>query len=245
MKRRFFLLAMAPLLLWTTALVAKEAPAAAPLAENPAAVANPGIHHADRFEEKAKIIAEGNIDLVLMGDSITHFWDSTGKAQQERFFGKYRRVNIGLGWNGTQHLLWELDHIKADSIAPKAIMLMIGTNNIGWLNQTPEQAIGGIEAVVAKTRALWPHAKILLLGVFPRGAQPNDRFRPMIDQINASIEKLADGKSVVYLNINDKFLTPEKVLPAEIMPDRLHPNDKGYEIWGQAVSPILDSWLAE
>lgn len=212
-------------------------------AENPAATANSGIHHSDRFKEKAKIVAEGNIDFVMVGDSITHFWDGTGKAQQEKYFGKYRRVNLGLGWNGTQHVLWELENIKTEAISPKAVMLMIGTNNIGWLKQTPQQAIGGIQAVLNKLRESWPNAKILLLGVFPRGAEPTDRYRAMIDEINAAIEKMADGETIVYLNINDRFLTPEKVLPAEIMPDRLHPNAKGYEIWGEAVSPILEGWL--
>ena len=96
-----------------------------------AVIPDPDINHRDRFEEKAQCVSEGNIDLVFLGDSITHHWDNAGKEVQKKYFGDIRLVNLGMGWNRTQHVLWELEAIDAEKISPKAVMVMIGTNNLG------------------------------------------------------------------------------------------------------------------
>ncbi len=203
------------------------------------------IHHADRFEEKAKIIEKGRIDLLFLGDSITHFWDEAGYSVQEKYFDDIRRVNLGLGWNCTQHVLWELDNIQADKISPKAVMLMIGTNNIGNKNNTPEETAFGNAAVIQKIQELWPNAKILVLGIFPRGNLKDNPFREIIRETNDKIEKLADRQNVFFLDIGERFLNEDGTLPKNIAPDFLHLTPDGYEIWGKSVAPLLRSWIAE
>ncbi|MBQ3349578.1 MAG: GDSL family lipase [Thermoguttaceae bacterium] len=200
-------------------------------------------HHNARFKEKAAIVAAGGVDLVLLGDSITHRLDSTGKTVQDKHLGEYKRVNLGFGGIGTHHLLWVLDNIDADAIHPKAVMLLIGTNNIGWLKQTPEMTIGGVEAIVAKVRTLWPDAKLLVMGVFPRSELPTDPSREKVRTVNAAISKLADGKNVVFMDIGDKFLNQDGVETRDILSDFVHPTVKGYEIWLGSVAPTLKDWL--
>lgn len=203
------------------------------------------VHHVDRFEEKAKIIENGRIDLVFLGDSITHFWDVAGLAIQEKYFGDLRRVNLGLGWNCSQHVLWELENIQADKISPKAVMLMIGTNNIGNKKNTPEETAFGNAAVIRKVHALWPNAKILVLGIFPRGNLKDDPLRAIIQETNQKIEKLADRQNVFFLDIGERFLNEDGTLPKNIAYDFLHLTPDGYEIWGKSVAPLLRSWVAE
>lgn len=211
----------------------------------PTTVAAADIHHADRFEEKAKIVAEGRIDLVFLGDSITHFWDVAGKDVQEKYFGDLRHVNLGLGWNCTEHVLWELENIDSAKIAPRAVMLMIGTNNLGNKKNSPEEVAAGNAAIVKKVCELWPDAKLLLLGVFPRGNQPNDHYRALIAETNQKLAQLADGQNVFFLDIGERFLDDDGILHKTISPDFLHLTADGYEIWGKAVSPILHGWVLE
>ena len=200
-------------------------------------------HHNARFKEKAAIVAAGGVDLVLLGDSITHRLDSTGKTVQDKYLGEYKRVNLGFGGIGTHHLLWVLDNIDADAVHPKAVMLLIGTNNIGWLKQTPEMTIGGVEAVVAKVRTLWPDAKLLVMGVFPRSELPTDPSREKVRTVNAAISKLADGEHVFFMDIGDKFLNQDGVETRDILSDFVHPTIQGYEIWLGSVAPTLKEWL--
>lgn len=244
MKRRSFLQLLPALLLtfsgsWS---FAQEAAETVPFA---ATVPAADIHHSDRFEEKAGIIQQGGIDVVFLGDSITHFWDVAGKDVQQKYFGDMRLVNLGLGWNCTQHVLWELENIEADKISPKAVMMMIGTNNIGNKGSSPEEVIAGNAAILEKVRTLWPDAKILLLGVFPRGERPDNRFRAIISETNAGLAQLADREHVFFLDIGKKFLDDDGFMHADIAPDRLHLTPDGYEIWGKSVEPILRSWIVE
>lgn len=202
------------------------------------------IHHADRFAEKSGIVQNGEIDLVFLGDSITHGWDTTGKSVQEKHFGDLKLVNLGLGWNCTEHVLWELENIPADKIAPRAVMIMIGTNNIGNKQNTAEEVIAGNAAILKKVQALWPDAKILLLGVFPRGEQPTNPFRAIISDTNSGLAKLADNAHVFFLDLGPKFLDENGVLHAETAPDRLHLTPAGYEIWANSVEATLRGWIA-
>src|SRR5205823_1272972 len=125
------------------------------------------------------------------------------------------------------------------------VMLMIGTNNLGNKpSASPADTIEGIKAVVATLREKLPDSKILLLGVFPRGNKADNPFRAQIKEVNDAISKLDDGgQHVKYLDIGEKFLAPDGELTKEVMPDYLHPNAKGYEIWADAVGPTLEEML--
>lgn len=177
-------------------------------------------------------VAEGPIDLLFMGDSITDSWRSTGKDVFEKYYGQYKTGNFGIGGDTIQGVLYRLRDGEGTGFNPKAIMLMIGTNNGGALSSA--EIAEGVGAIVLDMRTRWPAAKILLLAIFPR-ANPGETIRNTVLGANPIISKLHDGKNVFYMDIGQKFLAPDGTLPADIMPDKLHPNAKGYEIWAEAV----------
>jgi len=191
------------------------------------------------FVETAK---KGNIDLLLHGDSITDWWvqGEENKAMFDKYFGNIKTANFAIAGDTTQGVLWGLKNGEGQGFQPKAIMLMIGTNNTGP-NTAPEIA-EGIGAVVLEMRRDFPNAKILLLAIFPRG-NPGDSVRDKIAQINRTIAKLDDQKHVFYLDIGAKFLDEKGVfLPDAFRTDNLHPQAKGYDIWGAAVQAKLAQW---
>lgn len=188
------------------------------------------------FVETAK---KGNIDLLLHGDSITDWWQmgDENKAMYEKYFGNIRTANFAVAGDTTQGVLWGLHNGEGQGFQPKAIMLMIGTNNSG-ANTAPEIA-EGIGAVVLEMRHDFPDAKILLLAIFPRGV-PGDPLRDKIADVNKIIQKLDDQKHVFYMDIGPKFLDEKGAfLPDAFRADNLHPLAKGYDIWGQAVKEKL------
>ena len=200
--------------------------------------------HEGFLKDKEEALAKGNVDLLFVGDSITDGWrrGEQYKLFQERW-GKLNPLNLGIGGDRTEHVLWRLDNGEVDGLKPKVTVLMIGTNNLGT-KQSPEDTIAGVKAVVAKLREKMPETKILLLAIFPRGNKADDPYRAQIKQVNDAIAKLDDGGAhVKYLDIGPKFLAPDGELTKEIMPDYLHPNAKGYEIWADAVEPSLDEML--
>jgi len=187
-------------------------------------------------------IKKGNVDLLFIGDSITHGWDGQMELWN-KYYGKRNAVNLGIGGDGTQHVLWRLDHGNIDGISPKLAVLMIGTNNAG--SNQPEQNAAGVKAIVDKLRAKLPQTKVLILAIFPRGTDNNDGLRKVNTKVNEIISKLADNQNVFYLDIGPKFLTPDGVLSKDIMPDLLHPNTKGYVIWAEAIEPTVAKLMGE
>ena len=179
-------------------------------------------------------------DILFIGDSITQGWEGSGQATWEKFYGNRKALNLGISGDRTEHVIWRLDHGNLrNQKKAKAAVIMIGTNNTGHSNQDPSEVKDGIERIISTVRARCPEAKILLLGVFPRGVNPDDSKRKNNDVINDMISKFHNGKRIHYLDISDKFLTAEGVLTKEIMPDALHPKQKGYEIWAEAIEPML------
>ena len=185
----------------------------------------------------------GPIGVLFLGDSITDFWPKARDVWQQHY-GADDPANFGISGDRTQHVLWRIDHGELDGIHPKVVVLMIGTNNIG---DTAAHIAKGDEKIVAEIHQKLPDAKLLLLGIFPRGANPADHnvaaMREKIKQVNADLAKLDDGKQTRYLDIGDKFLAPDGTLPKDVMPDALHPNVKGYTIWADAMQPLLDEML--
>jgi lysophospholipase L1-like esterase len=200
-----------------------------------------GARH-DGFVEQAK---KGDIDLLLDGDSITDWWTQgeAKKAVFDKYFGGYKTANFAIAGDTTQGLLWGLKNGEGQGFQPKAIMLMIGTNNTGGTDNagttTAAEIAEGIGAVVQEMRTDFPQAKILLLAVFPRGV-PGDSVRTKITEMNRIIAKLDDQRNVFYLDIGPKFLDERGVfLPDAFQSDNLHPAPKGYDIWGAAVKDKL------
>jgi len=214
-------------------------------ATNPVPRDSNWIKRHDRFVQEAQ---EGGINIVFLGDSITDYWRSRGSNVWSRYYAPRRAADFGISADRTQHVLWRLDHGELDGIHPKVVVLMIGTNNTGKesdhktpRNTVPEVA-EGVQAVVNDIRARLPDSKILLLAIFPRGTL-DDPQRAQVALINTLIAKLDDGKMVKFLDIGPSFLEFDGTLPKSIMPDLLHPNAQGYQIWADAMDPALDEML--
>jgi lysophospholipase L1-like esterase len=195
-----------------------------------------------RHEGFVEIAKRGNIDLLLLGDSITDWWVQGDENRQmfEKYFGGIRTANFAIAGDTTQGVLWGLRNGEGQGFQPKAVMLMIGTNNGG--NTAPEVA-EGIGAVVLEVRRNFPDAKVLLLGIFPRSV-PGDPVRDKIVEVNRIISRLDDQRHVFYMDIGANFLDEKGFfLENSFRPDNLHPQARGYDIWGQAVQAKLAELL--
>jgi lysophospholipase L1-like esterase len=195
-----------------------------------------------RHEGFVKQAKAGGIDLLFMGDSITDNWRGKGKNVWAKFYGSRHAANFGIGGDRTQHVIWRIENGELDGIDPKVIVLMIGTNNSN--SDSPDQISEGVEKIVADMREKCPKSKILLLAIFPRNKpDANPKQMDTINKINARIAKLDDGKMVTFLDIGKAFLGDDGKVHADIMPDYLHPNEQGYQLWANAMEPTLDKML--
>jgi len=198
------------------------------------------VRNTQRHDGFVEIAKKGDFDILFEGDSITDWWQQSGVEAQKKHFGDIKIANFAVAGDTTQGLLWGLQNGEGQG-KPKAIMLMIGTNNNTQGNTAAEIA-EGVGAVVLELRKDFPNAKILLLAIFPRGSGPNDNARLKNEDANKIIAKLHDGKNVFYKNINDKFLDAQGQLVG-FQRDMVHPDAQGYDIWGTAVADMLKSWI--
>ena len=214
-------------------------------ATNPVPLGAGWVRRHEGFVAQAK---QGGIDILFMGDSITDFWRNRGSNVWNQYYAPQHPANFGISGDRTEHVLWRMDNGELDGIKPKVVVLMIGTNNTGKerngnLRNTIPQVIEGVQAVVADIRMRLPDSKILLLAIFPRGNKIDDFQRGEVAVINTVLAKLDDGKMVKFLDIGANFLEADGTLPRSIMPDFLHPNEHGYQIWADAMNPTLDVML--
>lgn len=245
--------AFAGLLILATTVLAQAQPAAAPATratapQQPDVAAikydkagKPNGKFLQLHEEFLERARQGNVDLLFLGDSITAGWNGQ-KGTWETYFGKYNAANFGIGGDRTQHVLWRIENGELEGIKPKVVVLMIGTNNLSA--DKPDRIADGIEKIVATIREKLPESKVLLLGIFPRGAQPDDPNRARIKTINEQIAKLDDGgKTVRYLDIGEKFLEPDGTITKQTMPDFLHLSRHGYQTWAEAIDAALGEMM--
>jgi N-acetylglucosamine-6-sulfatase len=188
-----------------------------------------------RHQSFLEVAKAGNIDVLFVGDSITDWWrqPQRGLPVWTEYFAPLKAANFGIAGDTTQGVLWRMQNGELDGFQAKLIVLMLGTNNINR-NQNDDIAEGD-RAIIAEFQKRQPQAKVLLLGIFPRGAAADNPFRASIKAINARLATFADNKRVFYMDIGDKFLAPDGTLPVDVMPDGLHPNEKGYRIWAEAI----------
>jgi beta-glucosidase len=198
--------------------------------------------HQQKLEE---LRAADRVDVVMIGDSITHGWENAGKALWDEFYAPRHALNLGYSGDRTEHVLWRLRNGEVDGISPKLAVIMIGTNNTGHRKDPAEESAAGIQAILTELRTRLPAMKILLLAVFPRDAQPDGELRVINDELNRRLKELADGEKVNFLDINHVFLNEDGSLPRDIMPDFLHPNATGYRKWAEAMEPTIRTLLGE
>ena len=201
-----------------------------------------------RQAEKIGLMSKGDIDLLMVGDSITNNFENekVGLKVWEKYFVPLKAINLGFGGDRTEHVLWRLDHLPVMKVAPKAAVVLIGTNNIGWGSDTPKQAADGVQAIVRKLKDIYPDMNVLVLGVLPRRRNLDHPHRKQIIELNSYLpELLKDINGVTFRDIGPAFLDDNGFLSEEMMPDTTHPSEKGHEVWAEAITPELKKMLGE
>jgi lysophospholipase L1-like esterase/acetyl esterase/lipase len=210
-----------------------------------------------RHAEVLRIKDSINPEIVLIGNSITHFWggepklkfaDGTprvpnGPKSWDSLFHQYRVLNLGFGWDRTQNVLWRLDHGELDGLHPRTVIINIGTNNTSQtenarINTAPEIA-EGIRAVCMRVRSKLPGAKIVLMAIFPREQNPDHPRRILIKETNRLLEIFAKEQNITFVNIGPKMLNPDGTLPQRIAGDFCHPTEEGYQIWAEGIHSYI------
>ncbi len=226
--------------------------AATAFAENTAAIPQPRTFPTNwmsRHEALVEQAKKGGVDLMFLGDSITEgwHWDKGGMNVWNKCYAPRRAANFGVGCDRTQHVLWRFKHGELDGIKPSIVVLLIGTNNAGNEDNgkprnTPAEIVEGITAIINELHATLQESKVLLIGIFPRG-QKDDPVRGQVREVNLQLARLDDGKMVKFLDVGPKLLEADGTLSRDIMPDLLHPNEKGYQIWADAMEETLAGML--
>jgi len=211
----------------------------------------------DRHAEVLRIKDTVNPEIVLIGNSITHFWGGVpklvnangeprvpnGPKSWESVFGQYRVLNLGFGWDRTQNVLWRLDHGELDGLTPRTVVVNIGTNNTSQTSNarmnTAEEIAEGIRTICLRIRSKVPSAQIVLMAVFPREKDPQHPRRALINETNKLLEAFAKENQLKYLDIGPKLLAADGTLLPGMMPDNTHPSDQGYQIWADALRPLF------
>ena len=186
-------------------------------------------------------------DVVLIGDSITHFWSGEPKAKRvsgkdswEKWIAPHHPINLGYGWDRTENVLWRLRHGEIAGLKPKAFVVLIGTNNLSGFNP-PAQTAEGVGEVCRELRRQAPQAKILLLAILPRQAKP-DATRQRVTDTNVLLKAQASQIADAYLDLTDRLVEADGSILKETMNDYLHPTNKGYEVMGAAIDAQLKAW---
>jgi len=192
-------------------------------------------------------VKKGKVDLLMIGDSITHWWDKEGEAGGKKiwdqYYAKRNAVNLAISGDRTEHVLWRLENGNIDGISPKLAILMIGTNNHS--SSPPEVTARDIRLIVGKLRIKLPKTKILVLGIFPRGGNDDDTARQKNMKVNKLIANIGDEDGMIhYRDIGATFLDGRR-MKSDLIPDGAHPNQKGYAAWAKAMEPIVSSLLGE
>jgi len=202
--------------------------------------------HAGVLKAKDRV----NPEIVMIGDSITHFWAGPPEGPIQRgpkawkdLYGERRVLNLGFGWDRTQNVLWRLDHGEFDGLHPRYVVINIGTNNFSTTSHakanTPAQVAEAIRAICTRIRSKSPESRIIVMGVLPRGAKADDPFRAKIAELNKLLREFGKVPGIAFLDIGEQFLRPGGELPRTLMSDFCHPTEQGYAIWAAALKPLL------
>jgi lysophospholipase L1-like esterase len=204
-----------------------------------------------RHEQVVKLMAKTPVDMIFIGDSITHMFGglpkstiARGAKTWNRYYGHRNVINMGFGWDRTQNVLWRLTHGELEGISPKVAVVLIGTNNrTGTKNarqNTPAEIAEGVTAICRIIHKKRPTCKILLLGVLPRSPE---RFVKPIQEINRLLAPLDKKNYITFLNMGDQFADQTGLPKKELMCDTAHPNAAGYQVWAETMEPVLTKLL--
>jgi beta-glucosidase len=195
-----------------------------------------------RHELMNRQAKQGHIDLIYVGDSIVEHFNRQGKEVWEHYYAGRNALNLGISGDRTEHVLWRLDHGNIDGLTPKLAIVMIGQNNGG--HNTAEEIAEGVTAIIQKLRTKLPNTKILLLAIFQRREKSTEE-RTVLAKANEIISKLADGKTVFYMDINHIFMRPDGTIPRSLMYDFEHPTPLGHRVWAEAIEPKVAELMGD
>jgi len=174
--------------------------------------------------------------VVFLGDSITQAWEDGGKKAWDKHFAPLGALNWGFSGDRTEHQIWRLQNGDVQRVNPEVAVILIGTNNTGHDQRPAEDTAKGIKRILDDLAWKWPETEVVLMSVFPRGADTEDPLRKINDEINEKVKAFADGERVHLLDINDKFLDKDGNLSKDIFPDLLHLAPAAYDIWAEALA---------
>lgn len=221
-----------------TALLALAAFSASAFAQQPASITPvPRTEQEEKWvtnhEARVAVAKKGDIDVILIGDSITHYGQTA--SLYKYYFGERKVLNMGQGGDRTQNVLWRLQNGEVEGIQPKIAFLMIGTNNLGR-GETPADTVLGIKTVLAELKQRLPSTKVVLFSIFPRGGAIMDS----ITKVNGELPALADGKQVVHVDMTQDFQNADGSLREGLYhTDFVHLAGRGYQIWWEKTEPFL------
>ena len=173
-------------------------------------------------------------DMIFIGDSITRNWLGPGKAVWDANWAPRNALDFGIGGDQTQHVLWRMENYPIARLHPKVAVVLIGTNNT---HNKPEEIAAGVRAILEKTQTMYPGIKIVLTSIMP-----NRRANDLMMATDAILRTYADDKSIFYLDLVP-LMPPVGDNWKGLGPDRLHPNAEGYQIWTDALLPLVNRFL--
>ena len=179
--------------------------------------------------------ARSGVNIMFLGDSLTMLWEKEGKAVWDTRFAPLKAANYGIGGDSTRQVIWRLENGELDNLAPKLVVLMIGTNNIynDHNSGTDPEIVEGVAKIIGLIRTKAPSAKILLLGVLPR---QNAFFTNRTTGLNKALSAWAAQNKIPFLDPSAGFLNAEGIInPALYKPDQVHLTAEGYQILGDAI----------
>lgn len=188
--------------------------------------------------------AGAKAQVVFIGDSITQGWEGAGREVWAKYYAHRNAVNLGIGGDRTQHVLWRLDNGNLEGLKPKAAVVMIGTNNSNGEDNTVEQIADGVTAIVKRLREKLPETKVLLVAIFPRLENPAPQ-RGKVLQVNQVLQRLGDNQQVFYVDFGYKFIDAEGLIPRSLMPDYLHLSPEAYGIWAESIEGLLSHIIGD
>lgn len=205
---------------------------------------------ANRFldrHQKVEQLKGKTVDLVLLGDSIMHFWEWKHPKSWRKLTEGRTVLNLGYGGDRTENVIWRIQHGELDGYTARNIVLMIGTNNNSSETTNPANVAKGVETIIALVKAKQPGARLILHPIFPRGNSPKPSkhhasARPRNDKTNALLKEFAvQHPEITWIDFNDKLVDATGWVPKALMRDAIHPSDAGYDVWMDAILPVVDA----
>jgi lysophospholipase L1-like esterase len=243
MKKLYYVagvcLTLAGSLTFTRNIAAADEPAI-PVSTNTAVIPAPHVGREKDVQRKLERFSGKHFDVIFDGDSIMNRWETTGReVWNHRYAGI--AADFGIEGDRVENVLWRLDHGQVEGMNPRVVMLMIGTNNSG--RNRADEIADGIKKLVADYEKRCPQAHIILMAIFPRGEKPDDGGRRKVAAVNALIKPLGDEPRVTFIDIGDQLKQPDGTILRTMMPDFVHPTAPGYQIWAEAIQPVIDRYV--